>query len=458
LESFRLEKVYDLGEENVMKQVAILTDFTSLDPSYSLCIVAADQTKMLLRNGYGPLFIACEGFQPAGPIQPDEVRLAHIPNYTRSNYIELDSTFQDDVARLTSKLKELLVGVDIVLTHDLIYQPAALKLNFAARNIADEQPQLHWLHWVHSATPPAVLSSSIGYLDKVKTKFPNSMVVYPNNYELPRIARNFGYEIDEVTSVYHPIDVCGYLGFQSITSELVDAHRILEADAIGVYPIRLDRGKQAEFCIRVFAQLKRRGCRVCLVIVDFHSTGGDKVVYRKDLKQLGVDQGLNESELIFTSEFDKSLELECPREMVRDLMLLCNVYIHPSVSETYSLTTQEAALCGAFLVLNSDFPATRSVYGPDALYTGFSSGTHTVGYFWEKDTKRTYGAVADQPGVGLIPQKMTGVDAFAYDIAGRIAYELSHNLVLAQQRKIRQTRNLDYIFKHQLEPLFYRWD
>ena len=258
---------------------------------------------------------------------------------------------------------------------------------------------------------------------------------------MPRVANNFGYREDQVKTVHHPIDVCEYLGFHELTTRMVERYRLLDADAIIVYPVRLDRGKQVQFCVRVASQLKRINRSVRLVVVDFHSTGGDKVVYRRELRNLGTDLGLNENEMVFTSEFAPETRVSCPRQVVRDLMLLCNVYIHPSVSETYSLTTQEAGLCGAFLVLNQDFPPMRSVYGPYASYWQFSGAIHFSG---RED--------------GEIKTEYVDIMDYCYAIAQRIAYELDNNLVLAQQRQIRKTRNLDYIFRTQLEPLLYARD
>jgi len=401
---------------------------------------------MFVRHGYKPVAIVCEGFKPDGPFGLEGVELRFIPNFRRSNRAELDDSWDEDIAALEDALARNLEGIEVCLSHDVVYQNAELKLNLAARRVAKKRPDLRWLHWVHSATRPGFLSSSEGFLQTVRTKFPNSFIVYPNPYELPRVARSFGYEEDEVKCVFHPIDVCGYMGFHDITTRMVDEYNILSADAIGVYPVRLDRGKQVEYCVRVFAQLKRIGRSVRLIVVDFHSTGGDKVTYRSQLKKLGIDLGLNSNELIFTSEFSSETHLSCPRAVVRDLMFLCNVYIHPSVSETFSLTTQEAGLNGAFLVLNWDWPAMRSIYGKNAIYTGFSSDHHSVGHLWEENTERTYGGAAEG---------QEGVNAFAFDIANRIAYELDTNMVLAQQRDRRQNFNLDAVFKNQLQPLLY---
>jgi len=249
--------------------------------------------------------------------------------------------------------------------------------------------------------------------------------------------------MDDVAVVPHSTDVCNYLGFQDITKKLVQEKDLLSADAILVYPVRLDRGKQVEYVIHTASAIKKLGRSVRVVCADFHSTGtkGDKVEYRKWLKEYAIDQGLNSAEMTFTSEFDESLKTRCPREMIRDLMLLSPVFLLSSKSETYSLITQEAGLCGALLVLNADFPALRGIYGAKALYYPFSSNVDKLTGM-DGETTTNY----------------TDIDAFFRDIALRVIYELENNKVLAQRIRIRKERNPDYIMRRYIEPLFYCFD
>jgi len=422
-----------------MKTVSLLTDFGAPDSTYSLNIIAEEQLGMLHRAGYEPRGVVDEGFQPRRNWQHSDLR--YLPHVRKSNDVEFYDGWEESVATLRTSFEEVLDGVDVVITHDLIYQASMLWHNMAARRYAQDHPDVRWLHWVHSATPSPVWMGHDPRLEQVQSHFPRSLTVYPNSFDVPRVATNFHCEVDQVAVVPHPTDACGYLGFQDITTRLVREKRLLEADAILVYPIRLDRGKQVEYVLRTAAALKGIGRSVRVVVVDFHSTGGDKVVYRDWIKTLAVDLDLNSIEVTFTSEFDDSLHLNAPREMVRDLMLLCNVFVMPSVSETYSLIAQEAGLCGAFLVLNRDFPPMRSVYGPDAAYYQFSSGINAL------------------TGMdGVTTTKYDDVDDYFRSIALRVAYELDHNVVLAQQRRIRQERNPDYIFKRFVEPLFSDWE
>ena len=439
-----------------MKRVSVVTDFYGIDPAYSLVSIAGAQIKMLLQHGYKPRVLVDEHFpKPESVPYPwNSVELFRLPAVPRSNQVELPQGWQQHLSRMTEAMRQGLKDIDIALSHDLIYQPAQLLYNMAARKVTQEREGgLHWLHLVHSATTPALVNATDQYLSAIKLRFPFSFVVFPNEYSRPRVARNFGYEEDEVKFAPHPTDFPHYMGFLEVTKRLIDAKSMLGADVIMNYPARLDRGKQVEFPIRIAAQLKRLGKSVRFICMDFHSTGGDKVTYREELKKLAQQLGLSPIEVTFTSEFSPNpaartsneqlpLRVQCPNQMVRDLMCLSNVFILPSRSETYSLVAQEAALCGNLLILNFDFPPMRNIYGEDPLYYKFSSNIDAMTGL-DGDTNVEY---------------HPDVNAYCRDIAMRIIYELQTNRVLHLKTFLRQKRNLDYVFKTYWEPLFYAWD
>lgn len=429
-----------------MKKVCIATTFSSCDDAYSLIGVVQNQIRMLVSGGYEPVVIVKQGFRAEQTFALPQVTLRYIPVVSASNYISeaVDASFKSDVEKLKVSLIENLKDVDVVLTHDLIYQPESLKLNFAARLAIKENDhiaKIRWLHWVHSATSPQTLGKELKqsdtYFDVASQRFPNSFVIFPNSYSIPRVARNFGYEEDQVKVVHHSTNMPSLCKWDEVVTQLVMEKNMLDADAIAVYPVRLDRGKQVEVVIKTFAQLKKLDCSVRVIVADFHSTGGDKVTYRKDLHNLAVDWGLNDQELTFTSEFHESWHVSVPNKVVHDLFELSNVFMMPSKSETYSLVAQEAALLGNLLVLNHDFAPFRDIYGKDAIYKQFSANIGFDGL--DGDISTTYG---DER-------------AYFHDVAMRIKYELENNMVLAQQKRLRKYRGPQYIFKNELEPLFY---
>lgn len=436
------------------KKIAIFTNFSTADPAYSLNRVVQDQIKMLLLNGYEDIrVVVSESFEPIEMY--NEVTLVRIPNVPCHNEIKKDPSFDQDVDAIYSALKTGLKDVDVVLTHDIIYQPAALKHNFAARKYASEQPQTRWLHWIHSATSPYTLGNLIGlfedaYIDLVRKEFPNSFYVFFNHYSIPRVANNFGIAEEQVKIVHHPLDVHGFWGISQPVAQFADSKKLLDADAVCVYPCRLDRGKQVQHVLKTTAMMKKNfNMSVRLIVVDFHSTGGDKVVYRDELKAMGIDYGLNAMELSFTSEFSQEWAAQVPHEYVRQLMMYSNWFMMPSVSESYSLVTQEAASLGKVVVLNADFPPFRDIFGPNAIYRKYSSNIDMMNGM-DGNTMTQYGPADASP-----EERKRHEDNYHKDTAGMVVYRLRNYDNLALQRKILKERNLDAVFKQQLEPLFY---
>ena len=359
-----------------MKRIAIFTTFSGADHAYSLNNVVIDQIKMLTRAGYSPVVLVTESFQPVGVY--NDVELRRIPPVFLSNEGKLPDEYNEDVIKMTESLRELLKDVKVCITHDIIYQPAHLIHNLAARKIAEENPGIRWLHWIHSATTPNILCNKEEVRMLIKRPFPHAFICYPNQFDRTRVAINFRYDEHLVKYVPHPIDIPEYLGFHEYTRDFIDKYSLIQADVIMVYPVRLDRGKQVQMNIRTMAALKRRGRSVRLIVVDFHSTGGDKVTYRDTLKKQAIDLGLSDTEMVFTSDYRPETKGSCPREMVRDLFNISNIFLLPSRSETYSLIAQEASICGNLILLNFDFPAMRSIYGEQAMYFKFSSNVDAL--------------------------------------------------------------------------------
>ena len=432
-----------------MKNIAVLVDFYNVDPAYSLVNVASSQIKMLLRAGYSPRVLVDDHF-PDPKEKPDEVpypwnsvELFRLPSIPRSNFVELHDGWQGDLEKMTVAMREGLKGIDVVLTHDMIYQPAQLLYQLSGRQIAKERGNtLFWAHTIHSATTPALINTTNEYLQNVKVRFPNSKIIFPNNFSTSRVAKNFGYEERDIVFVPHAVDYCEFFGFHEMTTRIVEEKNMLGADVIMCYPLRLDGGKQPAWLVRIGAGLKALGKSVRIIYQAFHSTGSEKIQVKNEVYDLARKLGLNEDEVTFTCDFDKSLEVHCPRQMVKDFMILSNVFCLPSRSETYSLVAQEAGLAGNLLVLNYDFGVMYSLYGADAIYAKFgANGDAMTGQNGETEVSYT-----------------PSPEAYGRDIALKIVYELQHEKALAMKTKLRQTRNLDYVMKHYLEPLLYSFD
>jgi len=424
-----------------MKNIYIFTTFRDADPAYSLNRVVQDQIKMLLLKGYKPKIIVAEGFKPID--EYEKVECITIPNVAVFNEVKIDDSWKPDLDKLKEALLPILQDADVMLTHDLVYQPAALKHNVAIRSLLEEHPDIKckFLHWVHSAMQPAVVQSFKGYtgdsyLEVVKKRFPNSLYIAFNTYQVPRVASWFGVEEDMVKVVPHPHDFME--DFNEFSRDITTKLDLLSKDVVMIYPCRLDRGKQAEFIVKIAHAVKKTGKSVGAVVMDFHSTGGDKVTYRNEMKDMAKNLGL-ENDVLFASElYEGRLIASMPHKTVRDLMSISNTFILPSKSETYSLVAQEAMAMKNFCILNFDFPPFRSIYGDYPMYRKFSSNINIQDGL-DGDTNTTYGNESD----------------YWYSTAQYINYVQEHSRVLAGFNYIRKTRNLKAVMENHLEPLLF---
>lgn len=424
-----------------MKQIFILTNFSTYLKSYSPIIVVGEQLKMLTRAGYKPILIASEGWDPPedsifAQVQTKRITPAHVYNEPK----EFNDVDLEEIEQLYTSINAILPDDGVVISHDLIFLPDYVKHNVACRRIAAERPTLAWIHWIHSATSPHTLINERSmYGDKYKelltNKFPNSIVAFPNAYDIPRVAKNFSYEEDEVFEIPHSTDPTE--GMQHIVRRLYDDKELGDMDILMVYPLRLDRGKNAEVNVRVIAACKNVGLKAHLVFCDFQSTGDDKVVYREELKALAAELGA-ENNVTFLSEFDDAAQLESAHQVVLDLFTLSNFFLMPSKSETYSLIAQEAMMRGNFCILNHDFAPMRQIYGKHAIYRQFSANIDFSGQ--DGEIKTEYG----------------DIDEYMRQIALNMRYYLENNKVISGKTWVRTKRNPDAVFRDYLEPLLYR--
>jgi glycosyltransferase involved in cell wall biosynthesis len=422
------------------KTVYLLTNFSQYLKSYSPIIVVSEQLLMLKRAGYTPVLITTEGWENPPNTPYEGVKVEHL--YPSGSHDKMDEIFESDVADIYKRLEEIIPENSVVITHDLIFLPDYTKHNIAARRLAEKRPSIRWLHWVHSATSPNTLieeRSIYGeqYKELLLSKFPNSIICYPNAHDIPRVARNFNFEEFEVVEVPHSTDPTE--GMQTIVKRLYDEKKLSEATVLSIAPMRLDRGKNPHMIVRIQAAYKAVGLTSHVIFCNFQSTGGDKITLREECKKLAKELGV-EDRVTFLSEFDDSAQLEVDHRVVLDLFTLSNVFFLPSRSETYSLVAQEAMLKGNLCFLNYDFPAFRQIYGDKALYRQFDGAEIAMdGFDGKTDTTHSNIDVYFQERIA-IPTKGW----------------LLQDKVMNGKTWVRTKRNPDYVFKTHVEPLFYQ--
>jgi len=413
-----------------MNRVCVLSDFSNYDPAYSLCRVVQSQITMLACGGYKPRLLVRKGFQydrHAADYEGAEI-VELDPGEIGGNVVNLTDKTGEEIGRLSAQMLGALKDFDVVMSHDMIYQPNMFKYEIAGRRVAAVRPDLKWLHWVHSATKMGVHNKMGQFKKEVQGQFPNSRLVAMHTEEVMRKGALFGYELDEIVIIPNAIDFCE--SFDPAAKQMVARADLMKADVIAFYPCRLDRGKQPHIIIEIFAELCKMGFNARVVIADFHSIAGDKLTYRDEMKKQADDLDVP---VFFTSDmegrWDGAPYNYCiPHKAVLDLMEVADVIVHPSVSECDPLILPEAMWKRCGLVLNFDLPVFRQYDGKALLYK-FSSAID-VNTGMPGSTTTTYANRQD----------------YMKHVAAGIAYQMEHNPVLRLHAEARKTRSLEGVW------------
>lgn len=361
-----------------------------------------------------------EAYKPARLVRVD-------PGQTGSNTVEVTDQSGAEIEHLTKQLLDALIGVGVVLTHDLIYQPNQWKYHVAARRVAKERPDIKWLHWVHSATDMGVREQTGPYQRELVGPFPNSKLVVMHQEERMRKLAAFGYLPHQSVIIPNPLDITE--GYDPIARRIIEDNGLCYADVVLFYPCRLDRGKQPHILVEIAEGLISLGLDARVIIADFHSTAGDKAVYRAEMREQAAMAGVP---LVFTSDY---AEYAMPHQAVMDLFDFADVLVHPSKSESDPLILQEAMWKRCGLVLNFDLPLFRTLSDGMAHLFKFSSCVDVAtGMIGETNTD------------------YTDRKSYMKMIAGVVAYEIQNDPHLLNHARVRKERSLEAVWEQRLYP------
>ena len=418
------------------KRIGILTTFYEFSSAYSLCSVVEAQLAALVKHGYETVLFVHDNFKeedvsklPKGV----EVRKV-IPRFLLVDYSDFKSPNKDleeQAQTAYEAIKEHTADIDIILEHDLIFQGWFLPYCMAIHKLAEES-NIQWFHWIHSV--PNLMPKDLKFPHTLRFRLPrNSKLIYLNNQHLIRAAEAYSVFPKDVRVVHNPVDPRLYWDLDEFTTRLVDKYDLLSADYMQVYPVstpRMMSGKQLDMVIDIFGKLKEQGHSVRLVVCNAHANDKREKAIVADAQSYAQERGLYKNEVIFTSlEEAPEYEQGVDRKIVSDLFLLSNLFIFPSRSENCSLILLEAMMSNNLLVLNESVPPLKEFGRENALYFRFGGLDEKV----EWDNR---------------PQ-------FAGDVSKIIHAEMLNNRTLKASNLLRKQFNYDWIFKNQIEPLFY---
>lgn len=413
-------------------KIAILTTFWEYNHSFSLTGVVDQQLKALVKYDYQPVLFVLTNFNDEDKV-PKGVEIRKIPQIILEPYGAGNTDkLEEDSDKVKLALEEQMADISVCLAHDIIFINTYLPYNIGVRKaIAGKCSHVKWLHWMHSGPSFATLNGSVW--DNLHTLPENSKLVYMNNTDVVRAAEHYHILPKDVRVISNPMDIREIYDFHPLTKELIEENDLMKPDYLAVYPLSTtrmdDAGKKLRKAIWIMAEIKKRGNSVAFVIPNAHANAQNEKDEIERMYQFAYEKGMERRELIFTSLHNTpKYELGVPHKVVTDLFLLSNLFIFPSHSENCPLVLLEAMAGKSLLVLNGDFPAFYEFGGENALYFRFGST------------------------VAPSPEFPDGEGKYYSDIAILVESEMNQNKAVKAQTKIRQRFNIDYVFKHQLEP------
>jgi len=412
-----------------MKQkVAILTTFQDFNPGYSLTGIVSDQARMLVEYGHEVHLFVCTQFNPKFPFHDavnihKSVPFAHLKDYT--SQAQITEEHRKTVQQTKDMVKNEMADMDVVFTHDIVFTGWNLPYCVGVRE-GSQGLKPKWLHWIHSVPT--------GLKDwwNIRLFGSNHKLVFPNKTERLFVAEQYRGVIDDVRAIHHIKDPRTWFDFSEDTCAFIKQYSaVMQADVVQVYPASVDRlsAKRVREVILIFSNMKKLGRKICLVIAAQWATGRQQKEsvnqYKTIALQNDVDPG---TELIFTSDFQSpKFDVGIPRRMLRELMLLSNVFIFPTREESFGLVLPEAGLSGVMPVLNKSLDMMREVGGNCGVYHDF--GSH------------------------LRQHNIDNEEKYYHDIAFILLGRLQQNESLMSKTFMRQHYNWDYLYRYEYAPV-----
>lgn len=384
--------------------------------------VLGQHARLIAEAGHEVLVVAGRGGPPAPPAtfvripradtrHPDVGRLQAELAEGR-----VTPEFDRVVAELAAELEAALVGVDVVIAHNVGSLSRNLALSAALRDVAARPGAPRLVLWHHDLawTLPAyrrTLHAGLPW-DLLRQPWPGAAQVTISEARRADLARLLRVPVADVRVVPNGIDLGSLLGLAGSTLRLVRAHGLLAWDPLILLPVRITARKNIELSLRVLAALRADGRPAAGLVVtgpvDPHdAAAGD---YLARLVALRRELAL-EGAALFVAEL---LPDEPGAALVHDLYRLADLLLLPSHDEGFGIPILEAA-AHRMPIVCSDLPVLRDLAGDAAVY--------------------------------IAP------DADPEDVAARILARLDDDPLVAFARRVRTDFSWEAIYRHGIAPL-----
>lgn len=425
-------------------KVAILTMFNGLSKTYSLVNVVAEHIRMLLdANIYVKVLVSqdCHDRERHGVFLDERIEWVKVCNRCEGNYIHwkdynypgviVHETLYKEAETIGDDLVEKLRDVDVCMMHDIHYQGWHMVHNLAIRYAQPKIPHVKFIAMTHSMPDNTQAGKKLEWPHLARySPMPNTIYAYPTECGLNSLALQYNVDLEKCKAINNTLDLMA-----DMSKEIRELHEkidLLSSEILIVYPARLTTAKRFEKIAMLGGIIKKyTGKSVKIIFCEFPSMDIDSNMYKKTIRGIGIQNGLDKDDIVFTSDYSHVSGLK--RECVLELFTLSNLFICPSLAESFGLTVLEAASRGNYIVLNESVPALKEI------------GKTLDAYFMKWDARNFQ-------GMSMETYHPTEEEYYKYH-AKEIIKNMDSNSVIKAKTMARVRYSPKWVYENQLKPL-----
>jgi glycosyltransferase involved in cell wall biosynthesis len=336
--------------------------------------VIAHHARLMSEDGHSVHLIAARGEDLNSEIPLTRIPLAD-SRHERLNHVkhELDqgmvSTSFDSLRdELVDELKKALIGVDVLIAHNVCSLNKNLALTAALHklHLSNELPRLIlWHHDLAWTTPRYLPELHEGYpWDLLRTDWGNTTHVVVSDLRREELADLMKLAPESIHVIPNGVDVNRFYKLETLTQDLLDKTHVLDASPILLLPVRITPRKNIELALWTLAALKKDFPQAALVVTGpLGPHNVNNIKYFEMLLDLRKKLGLKDS-IHFLAELHNDF---LPDEVIADFYRVADALFFPSREEGFGIPLIEAAF-SHLPAFCADIPPLRKLGLNDAQF------------------------------------------------------------------------------------------
>ncbi len=278
-------------------------------------------------------------------------------------------SFNDTTQIIAELLRENLVGVDVLIAHNVGSMNKNLPLSTALMENANRKSETRLVLWHHDLawTTPR-------YQDELYDRFPWNILAAPwpgvhrhvvvSELRRAELAALMKIDPEDIQVIPNGVHIEQFLKLEQRTREVVEELNLFNAAPLLLLPVRITRRKNIELALKTLTHLRKRMPEARLLVTGPMGPHNPKnLEYFAELLELRDGLGLKDC-AHFMAEISQEF---LPDPMIFDFYQIADGLLLTSQEEGFGIPILEAGLRG-IPIFCTNIPPLQELAGEDAVY------------------------------------------------------------------------------------------